>query len=321
MKKQFWIRTLLFLLIIVIGIVIVHSALAREADKDALVPSSCRTGCPCTLCDLYSLGQNVIYFLLYIIAMPVAAISILYGGVAMITSQGSEKNISKGKRAISNAIIGLAIAFLAWLVLQALLETLAFRINFGTAVQNGLPWNEVPTCGEAATTQEAAKCNTVFPGGGVPTTLPPGPPVIPDLAEDAAVRDQLKNAGITINKDCKDPSKSFKDVPGGQTCLGGLPQRTIDGLIAANTECKTNGLGNCIHITGGTELGHDSHGVGEATVDVLFSPAARDQLINLGMKEDAGFVIKPGITCENSAGNAIPCHGPSGTIDHIHAEF
>ena len=71
----------------------------------------------------------------------------------MLTSRGDPKQLEQGKAAISNAVIGLIIAFAAWLIVNTLLVTLGFQVPF----KNAMPWNEFPTC-EAAI-----------------TPLPPGP--------------------------------------------------------------------------------------------------------------------------------------------------
>lgn len=50
---------------------------------------------------------------LYIIAVPVASIFILWGVFQILTSQGEMEKISKGKKAITYAVIGLLLMILA----------------------------------------------------------------------------------------------------------------------------------------------------------------------------------------------------------------
>lgn len=122
MKKRFFIFFCIFLFLL-----IAPHALAQTPD--GLVPQGCQGGCPCTLCDLYTLGRNIINFLLKAIAVPVAAAMFLYGGVMLLTSGASESQIKKGRDALQAAIVGLAIAFLSYAVINVILGTLAFGVK------------------------------------------------------------------------------------------------------------------------------------------------------------------------------------------------
>lgn len=110
--------------------------------EGGIIPATCRTGCPCTLCDLYQLSLNIIDFLLYGISLPIAAVMLAWGGLKMLTSAGNPTAITEGKKILTNAVIGIILAFLAWLIINALLITLGFGFDAWPSVK----WNERPTC-------------------------------------------------------------------------------------------------------------------------------------------------------------------------------
>ncbi|MBI2628065.1 MAG: hypothetical protein HYW71_01350 [Candidatus Niyogibacteria bacterium] len=88
-----------------------------------LIP--CGTGDEmCTLNDLGCLAGNVINFLLFYLAAPLAIISMLIGGILMITAAGNQNQLERGKSIFYNTIIGIVIAFGAWLIVNLILQSL-----------------------------------------------------------------------------------------------------------------------------------------------------------------------------------------------------
>lgn len=136
--KKYYFRHYTFLLILC-----AFALLPMVGYADGVVPRGCQAGCPCTLCDLYTLAQNIIHFLLFDLSIPIATLAFLYGGILMLTSGGSPDKISQGRKALGNAALGLAIAFFAWVVINTLLQTFVFSIPFKDAI---IPWNEKPNC-------------------------------------------------------------------------------------------------------------------------------------------------------------------------------
>ncbi len=97
----------------------------------------------CNLCDLYVLVRKIIDFLLFQLALPIAVIVALIGGILILVSAGDTKKLEQGKSALTNAVVGIIIAFAAWLLINTVLTTLAFRVPF---TSGALPWNEIPVC-------------------------------------------------------------------------------------------------------------------------------------------------------------------------------
>jgi len=63
--------------------------------------------------------------ILYVISGGLALIVILVGGITIMTSAGNEDNLKKGKKIITNGLIGAAIIFCAGFILELLNEFLA----------------------------------------------------------------------------------------------------------------------------------------------------------------------------------------------------
>lgn len=91
------------------------------ASAIVLVPCS---GPDCTVCLLFLGVKNIINFLTLILAMPLAVVILIYGGVMLLTSAGSEDKIKKGKTAIWMAVWGLVIVLAAWLIIDTILKAL-----------------------------------------------------------------------------------------------------------------------------------------------------------------------------------------------------
>jgi len=290
MSKKIFLLTLLLLPLVAFS----------QAPTEGLVPEWCQAGCPCTFCDLYDLASNIIGFLLYVIAVPVAAGAFLYGGVLMLTSGGNPSQITKGRGMMTSAVIGMALAFFAWAILNTILATIGFGIgNAGSAWYQKLPCER----------EGGTKCNINLGDEIVaepPRVNPPAPTGQGLSHEEAA--NYLRGAGIAIES-----SGDCEEYRTGCTYLGGLSLETINRIIQVDAGCS-----GCVTITGGTEPGHDSHGPDHpTTIDMEYSSAAVLSLSANGVRKDANF--GQGFTCEGSPGKAVPCD--SDNIHHIHVQF
>jgi hypothetical protein len=81
-------------------------------------------------CDFYAfmvLLNKVINFLLFTLAVPIAAIMFAYAGFLMVTSGGSTESRSKAKSIFSNALIGFLLAAGAWIIVKGLLIAVGFK--------------------------------------------------------------------------------------------------------------------------------------------------------------------------------------------------
>jgi len=273
-----------------------------------LVPENCIEGCPCSLCDLYNLARNVMDFLLFSVSVPIGAAVFLYGGVLLMTSGGSEDKLKRGRKTITGAVIGMALAFFAWAIMNVVLSVIGFKINFQGALKY---WNQPPSClsgGKETCTTKLPELPRPVPGEELP--IPEG-----GLSEDEA-RQWLALYHISTKGQC----------PPGQTTgcvnLAGLSLDTIKKLGDIKSGCHCN-----VFLSGGTEGGHKSHGLDHPnTIDLAFDSnlpmTLRANGLADGFAEGKSFQTKS-FTCEKKGepGTPISCGSDPSQIDHIHVEF
>jgi len=74
-----------------------------------------------------ALINNVIHFVLFYMAVPIAAIMFFYAGFMMVTSAGSSESKTKAKNIFSSAVYGLVIVAAAWLIVRTILSILGYE--------------------------------------------------------------------------------------------------------------------------------------------------------------------------------------------------
>ncbi|MBL7053449.1 MAG: hypothetical protein ISS02_02230 [Candidatus Portnoybacteria bacterium] len=93
----------------------------------------------CTLCDLWHLGSNIINFISFNLAIPVAGALFIVSGVIFLVSGGDENKITLARTIFTNTIIGLFIIMCSWLLVDTLIKTIATSTISGA-------WNTFPIC-------------------------------------------------------------------------------------------------------------------------------------------------------------------------------
>jgi len=99
----------------------------------------------CDLCHLWNLASNIINFISFNLAIPVATLMIVVAGVIYMTSGGVDDKIGLAKKVLTNTIIGLVIIFCSWLLVDTLVKTLASSSNF-TGIHIMYSWSSFPNC-------------------------------------------------------------------------------------------------------------------------------------------------------------------------------
>ena len=77
--------------------------------------------------NLMTLVNNVVNFVLFKLALPIAAIMFVYAGFELVTSGGSSEKKSKAKKIFTNVAIGLILAAAAWLIVNTILVLLEYK--------------------------------------------------------------------------------------------------------------------------------------------------------------------------------------------------
>jgi len=278
---------------------IAHAAIRVPTS---LVPcgTSATGNVQCTPCHLWLLADNIINFILWL-SLPILVIALLYGGIIWLISVGNPAQIERGKAIIWNALVGILIAFLAWLIVDSLIKTLA----------SGRPvaaWNNAPTCEQAI-------------------VAPPAPPPQPPTGLSCNSQNQCVQGGggktCALNSDCV-----------ALLCSASTVSPLVDAVVSCvKSQAISNGLAvtspTANQLNGGSHTcnlptnischygGTKCNGVGNAVDFSLSSartPANWEKLRQLTIQCGASG----GTFCES--GSIRPTAGCIATgIDHVHA--
>ena len=100
---------------------------------------------PCDICNICDFGRlliNLINFLIWNIAVPLAGLMVVVGGLMIMIFSASEEKVKLGRKILTNAIIGIIIVFVSWLLVDTIIQVMTGGwsgfANFG-------PWYSVPS--------------------------------------------------------------------------------------------------------------------------------------------------------------------------------
>ncbi len=129
-------------LIILLGLLSGGPAKAEMGFLDEpIVPCGGTDQEECNLCHLWELGDNIIRFITFNLALPVGGLLFVIAGFYFLVSGGNEKRIVKAKSIFTNTVVGLVIIFCSWLLIDSILQTIAAEEFSGA-------WEVFPTCQE-----------------------------------------------------------------------------------------------------------------------------------------------------------------------------
>jgi len=81
----------------------------------------------CDFNQLMNMVNIVIKFLLFDMAIPIAAIMFTFAGFELVTSGGSTEKRGLAKKVFTNAVIGLIIAVACWLIVDSVLHIMGYN--------------------------------------------------------------------------------------------------------------------------------------------------------------------------------------------------
>lgn len=93
----------------------------------------------CTVCDFWHLGSNIINFITFNLALPIASLLFIVAGVIFLFAGGNENTVTRARGIFVNTFIGLVIIFSSWLIIDTFIKTVA-KSEFSAA------WESFPTC-------------------------------------------------------------------------------------------------------------------------------------------------------------------------------
>lgn len=149
----------------------------------------CGVSRDCTICDIFILLRDIFTFALGLLA-SLAVISIVIGGIYVLTSSGNSGMVSNGYSIITNAVIGLLLVMASFLLFSFLLVGLGFQTaNFSALLtfEPGRVFNV--NCDNSSTFNDNGQ------NGGGQATTPSGRtgPVTCKNSECLAKNPQLKS--------------------------------------------------------------------------------------------------------------------------------
>jgi Ca2+/Na+ antiporter len=183
------------------------------------------------------------------LAIILAVVELVIGGIEYVAAAVPSSKEDAKKR-IGGAVGGLLLILVAWILLQALNPKL---LNVGLNLE-----------------KIAVVSGTSGPG----RTAPPPPSYVADeeyVAGDNAVRRYLEAGGVQVKS-----NQCTRRGQSGCTSVFGLPGSAIEGLIALKASCGCE-----VFVSGGTEAGHVTHGVGNAIVDLRHNSSLDTYLKNV----------------------------------------
>lgn len=134
-------KTLLAIIIIGLGLALAIPTFASWPATPLLPPCATDTqtgtaGHPiCGFNDFILLGVNLTKMILGLVG-SLALLFFIYGGITFMMAGGKSETIDKGKKIITNAVIGVAIVLGAWII-----------VNFAIAALTGTPVSNVKIFG------------------------------------------------------------------------------------------------------------------------------------------------------------------------------
>lgn len=83
---------------------------------------------PCDFNQLMALINKIIRFVLFDLALPIAAIMFAYAGFLMVIGGGEAAGVrTKAKTIFTNTLLGLVFAVAAWLIINTILSILGYN--------------------------------------------------------------------------------------------------------------------------------------------------------------------------------------------------
>jgi len=130
--------------LILIGLFVANLVFAG-IHTGPIVPCGGTGQLDCNLCHLWELGSNIINFISFNLAIPAASFLFVIAGIFFLISGGDQDKIARARTIFTNTVIGLAIIFCSWLLIDTLLKTIA-STSTETGIQVMFSWSYFPAC-------------------------------------------------------------------------------------------------------------------------------------------------------------------------------
>jgi len=121
----------IFLLFIVVTPVFAQVG-PQTPDSGLVLCAKGQNGDPneCNFEKLYETISKIWRFLLIDIMVPVAIVALVFAGFKYVSAQGNPGEVKKAHDIFYYVVIGMLVAFSAWLVVYTILDSLKAEVNF-----------------------------------------------------------------------------------------------------------------------------------------------------------------------------------------------
>jgi len=99
------------------------------AQAAGLVPCGNPGEPACTLGHLFQMLGLIYNFIVYTIAVPLATLIIIVGGVLILVSGGNPEMAGRGKKALMAGVIGLVLVFCSWVIINTVMSVLGYSLG------------------------------------------------------------------------------------------------------------------------------------------------------------------------------------------------
>jgi hypothetical protein len=116
----------LLILLSIIFVPFLGKAAGNPTQGQPFVPCGNTGQAACTICDFFKMLITIYNFIVWDIATPLATIALIIGGIFMMISAGNPGLFGTGRTILLAAIIGLALVFGSYIIIDFILHTIGY---------------------------------------------------------------------------------------------------------------------------------------------------------------------------------------------------
>lgn len=253
----------------------------------------CTGGDSCRACDLVSLINNVIKFLI-VIGSLVGTLACMYAGFLLVTGGDNQSTRAKAKGMFTGVVVGIAIMMSGYVIVDLMIKSLVDPAYFA-----GKQWWDIECISNAPVITPAALEQAEVTTRDVPASASTGGAAPQDATADSAARAQLAAAGVRFNSDVS---------------LQGISQQRVQEIADLARRCAADIGSDCgVVVSSGVRLPGNPAGVGPHNGNAV-DISGRSTTFNNWMRTQSGleqvssFSTYTGL--RNGAGTTCTWEGP-----------
>lgn len=136
-RKSIFSFVLIGIFLIIFMAPVIVFALPSDVPDELVPCNTTNNPDPCDFCDLFTLAQNIINFLVFF-AVILATLLFVYVGFLYLTAGDNSAQITKAKSILIKVLIGFIVVLGSWLIVDTIMKAFldTDKVEFG-------PWNEI----------------------------------------------------------------------------------------------------------------------------------------------------------------------------------